>query len=198
MIGCAIKLDKADRPWFHRPLAIAPEASDNPAEMSGIFFDLPSVRFPRRYRFFDPMLRTFAASLIRCMRAPVFASRQVRSWHDEAEFPVASRSTCKLLEPILRGSRAADRVPNAFGALRPCNNWENLKDQHELLFTRETPAPFARRVSTKERSPASGTACEGAQKNILAASRGIFRKRERGKEARHGIPQWRATFAAGA
>jgi len=198
MIGCAVKLDESDRPCFHRPACNRAEASDNPAEMSGIFFDLPSVRFPRRYSFFDPMLRTFAASLIRCMRAPVLASRRVHSWHDEAEFPVASRSTCKSFERILRGSRAADRVPNAFGALRPCNNWVNLKNQHELLFTRETPAPFARWVSTKERSPAPGTAREGAQENILAASRGIFRKRERGKEARDSIAQWRATLAASA
>ncbi|MFZ0918028.1 MAG: hypothetical protein WAN04_14130, partial [Candidatus Udaeobacter sp.] len=52
------------------PLAISRHLSHNRAEMSGIFFDLPSVRFLRRFRFLKPMLQTIAVSLFRWLSAP--------------------------------------------------------------------------------------------------------------------------------
>src|SRR6266550_4441019 len=112
--------------------------------MSGIFFDLPSVRFLRRFRFLEPMLQTIAASLFRWLSAPACALRQVHFRHDEAEFPSASQSGCKQFDWTLDDSRAADRVPNLFGALRPFNHWTKIKDKHELLFRRKTLPPLAR------------------------------------------------------
>src|SRR5436190_21321706 len=108
-------------------LAIALEAGHNHAEMSGIFFDLPSVRFLRRFRFLEPMLQTIAASLFRRLSAPACAVRQVHFRHDEAEFPLASQSACKKFDWTLDDSRAADRVPNLFGALRPFNHGQRLR-----------------------------------------------------------------------
>ena len=105
--------------------------------MSGIFFDLPSVRFLRRFRFLEPMLQTIAASLLRWVTAPAYASRQVHFRH-EAEFPLASQSAWKKVDWTVDDSRAADGVPNVIGALRPSDNWIQLKDQHELLFIRKT------------------------------------------------------------
>src|SRR6476661_968980 len=101
--------------------------------MSGIFFDLPSVRFPRRFRFVQPVLQIFAASLVRWLSAPAYALRQVHSRYDEAEFDSA-----------LDESRATDGVPSFFGALRPFNNWKIVKDQHELLFIGKTLTPSTR------------------------------------------------------
>src|SRR6059036_1863982 len=112
--------------------------------MSGIFFDLPSVRFLRRFRFLELMLQTVAALLFRCLSAPARALRQVHFRHDEAEFPSASQSACKQFDRTLDDSRAADGVPNPFGALRHFNNWIKTKDQHELLFIRKTLTPLAR------------------------------------------------------
>src|SRR5437899_11668102 len=107
--------------------------------MSRIFFDLPSIRFLRRFRFLEPVLQTVAASLFRCLSAPARALREGHFRHDEAEFPLASQSACKKFDWTLDDSRAADGVPNLFGALRPFNNWTKIKDQHELLFIRKPP-----------------------------------------------------------
>ena len=151
-------------------LALALEARHNQAEMSGIFFDLPSVRFLRRFRVLEPMLQTIAAILFRCLSAPGFASRRVRFRHDEAEFPLASQR--RKFDWALDDSRAADGVPNLFGALRHFNNWKKLEDQHELLFIRKTPTPLARWGPTqREQRTLSGPAgnSEIAEKNILAA-----------------------------
>src|SRR5439155_1716649 len=82
----------------------------------------------------EPVLQTVAASLFRCLSAPARALREVHFRHDEAEFPLASQSACKKFDWTLDDSRAADGVPNLFGALRPFNNWTKIKDQHELLF----------------------------------------------------------------
>src|SRR4029453_8954856 len=118
--------------------------------MSGIFFDLPSVRFLQRFRFLELMLQTFAASLFRLLSAPVCALRQVRSRLDEAEFPSASQSACNKFDSALDESRAKDGVPNLFGALRPFDNWKTVEDQHELLFIGKTPTPFARQPERVE------------------------------------------------
>src|SRR2546427_5406444 len=153
--------------------------------MSGIFFDLPSVRFLRRFRFLELMLQTVAASLFRCLSAPARALRQVHFRHDEAEFPLASQSVSKKFDWTLDDSRAADGVPNLFGALRPFNNWIKTKDQHELLFIRKTLTPPARWGPTQRKSrtisrPAGRS--EDAEKDIMATSCRILRKRREGKE----------------
>ena len=96
--------------------------------MSGIFFDLPSPRFIRRFRFFETMMRTFASSLLRWLITPAFGSRQVHFRLNEAEFPAASQSACKLFEWTLSDGRAVDGA--SIDALRPFNNWFKLKDQH--------------------------------------------------------------------
>ena len=165
--------------------------------MSGIFFDLPGPRLLRRFRFFETRMRTFASSLFRCLRAPACDSRQVHFRLNEVEFPPASQSACKLFEWTLGDSRAADCA--SIDALRPFNNWVNLEDQYELLFTRETPASFARRVPTMGRSRAlPRNARASSQENILAARRGIFWKRQRRKKAGDRVGQWHAALAAGA
>src|SRR5215471_17719956 len=139
--------------------------------MSGIFFDLPSVRFLQRFRFLEAMLQTFAVSLLRWLSAPVCALRQVHSRYDEAEFPSASRSACNKFDSALDESRATDGVPSLFGALRPFDNWKTVKDQHELLFIRKTLTPLARwgptqrKPGTRSRTTRTG---ENAEKNVLA------------------------------
>src|SRR3954471_10452157 len=112
--------------------------------MSGIFFDLPSVRFLQRLRFLELMLQTVAASLCRSLSAPACASRGVHSRYDEAEFPSASQSAWNEFDSALDESRAPGGVPNFFGGLRPFDNCETVRDQHGLLFTRKTPTPLAR------------------------------------------------------
>src|SRR5438876_1533340 len=118
---------------------------------------------------------------------------------DEAEFPTASSrdgGTCNLLGETLRGSRAADRA--SLGALRPFNNWVNTEDQHELLSTRETPASWARSVSTKGRARAFSRATRAGSEaeNILATNRRIFWKWRRHTKTSHTITQRRGTTAA--
>src|SRR5438034_2283627 len=69
--------------------------------MSGIFFDLPSVRFLQRFRFLELMLQTFVASLFRSLSVPACALRQVHSRYDEAEFPSASQSAWNEFDSAL-------------------------------------------------------------------------------------------------
>src|SRR4030095_4521673 len=137
--------------------------------MSGFLFGFPSLRFLRRFRFFDTTVWSFAPWLYRCLSPRARRLRQVQSRLDEAEFPTASQSA--LFEWALDDWRAADGVPNAFGTLRPYNNWTKRKDKHELLFKWETLAPLARRLPTPwQRSPASSARrSERAKKDILAA-----------------------------
>ncbi len=146
--------------------------------MSGIFFDIPSVRFLRRFRFLEAMRQIFVASLLRWLSAPACGSRQGHFRHTEAEFPLASQS--RKFDWILDDSGAADGVPGLFGALRPFNNWTKPKNQHELLFIRKTPTPLARWGPTQRKSGTlSGTTGTGedAEKDLLAARCRIFRKR---------------------
>jgi len=166
--------------------------------MSGIFFDLPGPRFLRRFRFFETMMRTFASSLFRWLIAPAYSSRQMHFRLNEAEFPVASRSACKLFEWTLSDSRAADGA--SIDALRPFNNWFKLKDQHELLFIRETLAPSARRSPTQgQLRTLSGSAgrSENAKEDILAAGCRIFWKRQGHKANSNGRAQRCAAFPTG-
>src|SRR5260370_7588700 len=105
--------------------------------MSGILFALPSLRFLRRFRFFENMMRTFASSLLRWLSAPACGSRQLYFRLNEAEFPAASQSACKLFEWTLSDSRAADRA--SIDALRPFTHWVNLKDHLNLYSIRNPP-----------------------------------------------------------
>ena len=172
--------------------------------MSGIFFDLPSVRFLQRFRFLELMLQTFVASLFRSSTPKGFgvecagALRRVYFRYNEAEFPSASQSAWNEFDSALDESRATDGVPSLFGALRPFDNWKTVKDQHELLFIRKTPTPPARWGPTQRKSGTlSGTTGTGedAEKDLLAARCRIFRKRRREKESTGTAAQWRAAIA---
>jgi hypothetical protein len=142
-----------------------------------MLFDIPSLRFLRRFRFFDATARPLAPWLFRWLSAPARGLRQVQSRLNEAEFPTASQRV--LFEWTLGDWRAADGVLNAFGTLRPYNNWTKRKEKHELLFNWEALAPLARRFPTPwQRSRASSARrSEGAKKDILAADCCIFWKR---------------------
>src|SRR5262249_4063047 len=159
--------------------------------MSGFLFGFPSLRFLRRFRFFDTTVRTFAPWLLRWLSQQARILRQVQSRLDEAEFPTASQSA--LFEWTLDDWRAADGA--SFDALRPFNNWMKPKDQHELLFNWETLASFARRLPTQgQRARASSARrSEDAKKDILAADRRIFWKwhyegRSRSAQRRSAFP----------
>src|ERR1051325_5708417 len=95
---------------------------------------------------------------------------------DEVEFPAASQTDCNLW--TFRDSSAADRVRSK-RTLRSLNNLIT-EDQHELAFIRETPAPWARSLSTKGRARAfprsTRTHPASEAKNILATHRRIFRR----------------------
>src|SRR5437870_13783754 len=148
--------------------------------MSGLFFDLPSIRFLRRFRFLEPVLQTVAASLFRCLSVPARALREVHFRHDEAEFPLASQSACKKFDWTLDDSRAADGVPNLFGALRPFNNWTKIKDQHELLFIRKRsrrPRGGGRSRGKHQRFLDREGAAENQEKTFRQRGGGFLRKR---------------------
>jgi hypothetical protein len=155
-------------------LAKGAEARHNWAEMSGFLFGFPSLRFLRRFRFFDTTVRPFAPGLLRWLTARARGLRQVQSRLDEAEFPTASQSA--LFEWALDDWRAADGA--SLDALRRFNNWTKRKDQHELLSNWETLAAFARRLPTSWQRPRASSArrSEGAKKDILAADCRIFWK----------------------
>src|SRR4029453_15739688 len=163
--------------------------------MSGFLFGFPSLRFLRRFRFFDTTVRSFAPWLLRCLSPQARRLRQVQSRLDEAEFPTASQSA--LFEWALDDWRAADGVPNAFGTLRPYNNWTKRKDQHELLFNWKTLTPFAWWLPTPWQRPRASSArrSEGAKKDILAADCRIFWKWH--NEGRSRCAQWCPAFATG-
>jgi hypothetical protein len=111
--------------------------------------------------------------------------RRFFSRHDEAEFPTASQTVCNLRTS--RGSRALDCASP--DALHPLNNLET-KHKHELAFIRETPAPWARSISTKRRSRAfsrSAARAGSEAENILATHRRIFWRKRRPKETSHAF-----------
>ncbi len=179
---------------FRNRTCKAPEAGHNDAEMPGMLFDVPSLRFLRRSSFFDIVMLTFASSLHRWVSARACGSREVISRLDEAEFPTASQSA--LFEWALGDWRAADGA--SFDALRRFNNWTKRKDQHELLFNWETLATFARRLPTPWQRPhaSSASRSEGAKKDILAADCRIFWKWH--NEGRSKRAQRCPAFATGA
>src|SRR5262249_38666692 len=93
--------------------------------------------------------------------------RRFYSRRDQVEFPMASQTDCNLW--IFRDSRAVDRVRRR-RTLRLLNNLK-IEDQHELAFIRETPAPWARSVSTSGRartfSRSTRTSASSEAENIL-------------------------------
>jgi hypothetical protein len=162
--------------------------------MSGFLFGFPSLRFLRRFRFFDTTVRSFAPWLLRWLSAQARRSKQVQSRLDEAEFPTASQSA--LFEWALSDWRAADGA--SLDALRQLNNWTKRKDHHELLFNWETLAPFARWLPTPWQQPCASSARrnEAAKKDILATDCRIFWKWR--NEGRNNRAQWRTVFATSA
>jgi hypothetical protein len=141
---------------------------------------------------FSIMMRIYASSLFRWLTVAAGGSTCFRLY--EAEFPLAWQNACNLLSGAFPGPRAADRAPS--GALRPINNWLNIKNQHELSFIRKTSAPFAWRFSTKGRSSRAVSrraASQGSKENILAAADCIFWKQQTGKAA---LERFAQRFAA--
>ena len=123
------------------------------------------------------MMRGFASSLFRCLTVAAGGSTRVHFRLDEAEFPAASQSACKLLERTWPGSRAADCA--SIDALRPFNNWVKPEDQYGISFIGEKRPAFARRLPQKGRqSPAPPErAIEGAGEEIvLAENHGVFHR----------------------
>ena len=179
-------------------LAIRLHARDNHREMSGIFFEDPGVRFDRRFRFFEIMMRGFASSVLGWLAGAACGSKRIHFRRNEMEFPAASQNACNVLERALRGSDAADGA--SIDALRLFNNWINIEDQHELSFIRETLAPFARRSPTKGRSAfaSAGRSGESSQENILEEAGRTFWKRQRPKESGDRIAQWLAAITISA
>ena len=142
------------------------------------------------------MIRTFASLPRREWSEWARGSRQVYSRPNEAEFPTASQGACNFLERTLDDWRAADGA--SLDALRPLNTWFKRKDQHELLFIRETLTSFARRFPKKGQRPVAPLAgrSENTKKDILAAACRIFHKQqERNQES---CAQWRAARAPAA
>src|SRR5437868_15452446 len=121
------------------------------------------------------MKRGFSSSRFDWLTTADCTLRRFYFRQDEAEFPAASQTVCNLWTS--RGSRATDRA--SLDALRPLNNWVNTEDHHELLSTGETPARWARSVSTKGRSRAfsRATPVGSKAKNTLATHRRILCKR---------------------
>jgi len=164
MPGFAIKVDI--RHPKKPPLAKAGRAGDNRAVDVG---DLIRSRIRSKLK---SMKRGSSSSRFDWLTETGCTLKQFYSRHDEAEFPTASQTDCNL-----KSSRAADCVRH----MRTLHLLNNLKieDQHELAFIRETPAPWARPVSTKgrartfSRSTRTRTDSEAAE-NILATHRRIF------------------------
>src|SRR4030095_1054228 len=155
--------------------------------MAGFLFGFPSLRFPRRFRFFDTTVRPFAPWLLRWLTARARGLRQVQSRLDEAEFPTASQSA--LFEWALNYWRAADGA--SLDALRRFNNWTKRKDQHELLFNWETLAPLARWLPNPWQRPPAASAGrnERAEKDKLAAApptRVVSEKKRRSRKRHSG------------
>jgi hypothetical protein len=170
-------------------LANRPRRSDNCREMSGIFFDNPAVRFPRRFRVSEIMTRCFAS--VRWLIAA--ACRPKCSRREEAEFPAAAQIALQTF----RGSPAADCA--SYDALRLQNNWVKIKDQYETSIIRETFATLARWISTETRW-ACASAIRGratARKEItVAALYGAFFKWKAPEPTVRAGTQWCAARSA--
>ena len=167
--------------------------------MSGVFFEYPGVRFSRRVRLLEIILRAFASLLLRRATHAARHSFRVSSRPEAAEFPAATQTAFERLGWTLRGSRAGERA--SIDALRPNYNSVNTEDLYGISIIREKfAAPTGRRRFPQKgrRSPVPAKrACEGTGKeNVLAESHGIFHQRKSADRARRGTKaQW---FAPGA
>ncbi len=110
--------------------------------MSGAFFEYPGVRFSRRVRLWEFLVRAFASSLVRRVTHAACHSFRLTSRPKAAEFPAATQTAFERLKWTLRGSRAAGRA--SMDALRRNCNSVNIEDYHGNLFIREKLAPAAR------------------------------------------------------
>lgn len=163
--------------------------------MSGILFDDPDDRFPRRIRLFVSWMQGFALLLFRWLTRANRSSRS-HSRHVEVEFPAAAQTAYQLLTRTSWGSAAADGASP--DALRPHNNSVNIEDQYEISFIWEKLAAFAWRVSTEGRSarwPVRDRQGPG-QENILATHRRTFFQRKKYGQAGRAGAQWFAASAA--
>ena len=124
------------------------------------------------------MTRGFSSSLFRLLRVMACSSRRIFLRPDEVEFPMAASGNGRRYS----GVRAQDCAST--DALRPMNNRAVIEQQHELIFTRQTLATFARRPKTGRSSPASARGTDEARKeDILAASGCLFWKQSAEQES---------------
>ncbi len=168
------------------------QARSSYSHMSGISFDTPAPRFLRRSSFFERAMRVIASLMDHWLTCAGCLSKIYR--HNEAEFPAAQ--TANKLQ-TLRGLPAADGV--SFDALRPNENWVNLKDQYEISSIREKLAAFARRVPTKGRwslALSAGDPESAREKNVLAKNHSAFHQRK--NQAFRRRTEWCVAAAAAA
>ena len=176
--------------------------------MSGMFFDIPAVRFSRRLSFFQIRMRYVVALLFRWLTGAnrLFAGTYSRP--HKAEYPLALETAYELLLRTFRGSGArggasgdARRSPN----INNYNNWLKVKDQHDISFIWEKWPAFTRRLPQKERQqslPPSKRAIEGAGEKISLAEDYLtlfWRKtgcKAIAAPAAANIAQWFRNFAA--
>jgi hypothetical protein len=142
-------------------------------------------------------MRGFSSSPFRWLIVAAFGSKRVHSRPEEAEFPVARQSACRL-QPF-PGQRAAGCA--SIDALRSYNNSVNIEDPHEISSIWETLAPIAWRLSPKGRSPfaQSRRAGQSCSEDILATHRGFFwkwQKRGETSAVRDGFNSQRFITAA--
>jgi len=132
------------------------------------------------------VMRSFL-SLLNRRSTPADRLSPRKSRRHEAEFPSAGETAFELLQRALRSARARNRVPNAFGALRP-HQKRNTEDQHGISITSKGPA-FARRAPGQgRRLSAAGQSRRRRENaaeatNVLAENRELFR---RGRKWRDG------------
>ena len=151
------------------------------SHMSGISFDTPAPRFLRRSSFLERAMLVVASLMDHWRTGAGCRSKFYRQ--NEAKFPAAQ--TANKLQ-TLRGLPAADRA-SCFDALRPNENWINLKNQYEISFIREKSAACARRFPTKGRwsvALSAGDPESASEKIVLAKNHSAFHQRKN-KAFRH-------------
>src|SRR5581483_10169017 len=145
--------------------------------MSRNFFS-QSVSASKTIRI-ETTMRVLASFLFQWLTTAAGGSKRIDSRHSEAEFPASSQVACRSIEGLCRSCNAGRA---STGALRSTNNSVKLRNQNDISSIRETPAPFARRFSTKGRSQLALSGQQQARgetsgKNILAAFGCLFHGR---------------------
>ena len=158
------------------------------AQMSGMFFDNPAVRFSRRLSFFQIRMRYFASLLFRWLTGADCLFARIDSRCHEAEFPAATQTAYQLLVRTLLGSRAKDCASS--DALRPNYNGVKPEDQYDISIIGEKWPALARRLPQKGRqSPAPPErAIEGAGEEIvLAENHGVLHRWKTGTSGQTNV-----------